>query len=149
MLRYRQRSDGNASGTEGTNGCQKGKGQGNRGIEILEGASCDAGMPAGHAGQLYPGPPGAPWAAIAAVNIAIREGSWIHTQSVPADFLSGVVYIVWADEKLPVLCAPWELAQEHLPALLSDQFDTLLVSETMERIIWFSGDGEKKLYSIA
>ena len=88
-------------------------------------------------------------AAIAAVNIAIREGSWIHTQSVPADFLSGVVYIVWADEKLPVLCAPWELAQQHLPVILSDQFDTLLVSETMERIIWFAVDGEKKLYSIA
>ena len=88
-------------------------------------------------------------AAIAAVNIAIREGSWIHTQYVPADFLSGVVYIVWADEKLPVLCAPWELAQEHLPVILSDQFDTLLVGETMERIIWFAEDGEKKLYSIA
>ena len=87
-------------------------------------------------------------AAIAVVNIALMEGAWEQAAAVPADFMEDAVFLVWNDEKLPVLKAPWDLAKENLPEITAVAEKTFLVAETLDRIVWF-GDGSLKLYSIA
>lgn len=87
-------------------------------------------------------------AAIAVVNIALMEGTWEATAAVPADFMEDAVFLVWNDEKLPVLKAPWDLAKENLPEITAVAEKTFLVAETLDRIVWFE-DGTVKLYSIA
>jgi hypothetical protein len=87
-------------------------------------------------------------AAIAVVNIALMEGTWETVETVPADFMEDAVFLVWNDEKLPVLKAPWDLAKENLPEITAVAEKTFLVAETLDRIVWFEG-GSMKLYSIA
>ena len=87
-------------------------------------------------------------AAIAVVNIALMEGAWETVESVPEDFMEDAVFLVWNDEKLPVLKAPWDLAKENLPEITGVAEKTFLVAETLDRIVWF-GDRTVKLYSIA
>ena len=87
-------------------------------------------------------------AAIAAVNIALMEGAWETVEIVPADFMEDAAFLVWNDEKLPVLKAPWDLAREYLPEITAVAEKTFLVAETLDRIVWFEG-GSMKLYSIA
>ena len=87
-------------------------------------------------------------AAIAAVNIALMENTWEEIQAVTKDFLGDTVFLIWNDEKLPVLKAPWDLAKENLPEITAVAEKTFLVAETLDRIVWF-GDGTVKLYSIA
>ena len=88
-------------------------------------------------------------AAIAAANIAIHEDIWKAVGELPRDFITGTVYIVWDDAKLPVLKAPWELVIENLEDVLRVNFITVLVAETMDRIVWIDSHGTIKLYSIA
>lgn len=88
-------------------------------------------------------------AAIAAANIAIHEDNWKAVGELPRDFITGTVYIVWDDAKLPVLKAPWELVIENLEDVLCVNFITVLVAETMDRIVWIDSHGTIKLYSIA
>ena len=87
-------------------------------------------------------------AAIAVVNIAFMEGAWETVESVPEGFMEDAVFLVWNDEKLPVLKAPWDLAKEDLPEITAVAEKTFLVAETLDRIVWF-GDATVKLYSIA
>lgn len=87
-------------------------------------------------------------AAIAVVNIALMEGPWETVESVPEDLPEDAVFLVWNDEKLPVLKAPWDLAKENLPKITAVAEKTFLVAETLDRIMWF-GDRTVKLYSIA
>ena len=87
-------------------------------------------------------------AAIAVVNIAFMEDTWTPAEAVPADFLANTVFMVWDDEKLPVLKAPWDLAAENLAAVTAVAPKTFLVSETLDRIVWFNGHGRIMLYSI-
>ena len=87
-------------------------------------------------------------AAIAVVNIALMEGAWETVEIVPADFMEDAVFLVWNDEKLPVLKAPWDLAKENLPEITAVAEKTFLVAQTLDRIVWF-GDRTVKLYSIA
>ena len=87
-------------------------------------------------------------AAIAVVNIALMEGAWETVDAVQADFMEGAVFLVWNDEKLPVLKAPWDMAKENLPEITAVAEKTFLVAETLDRIVRF-GDGSMKLYSIA
>ena len=87
-------------------------------------------------------------AAIAVGNIALMEGPWETGESVPEDFLEDAVFLVWNDEKLPVLKAPWDLAKENLPEITAVAEKTFLVAETLDRIVRFEG-GSMKLYSIS
>ena len=88
-------------------------------------------------------------AAIAVVNIALRDGSWTNAEQVPAAFFDDTVYLVWTDEKFPVLKAPWAVAIENLPQITAVTPECFLVSESLDRIIWFDGLVQIKLYSIA
>ena len=88
-------------------------------------------------------------AAIAVVNIALMEGVWETVETVPADFMEDAVFLVWNDEKLPVLKAPWDLARENLPEITAVAEKTFLVAETLDRIVWFDNDARIKIYSIA
>ena len=88
-------------------------------------------------------------AAIAVVNIAMREGSWTIAEQVPAGFFDDTIYLVWTDEKFPVLKAPWAVARENLPQITAVTPECFLVSESLDRIIWFDGLGRIKLDSIA
>lgn len=88
-------------------------------------------------------------AAIAVVNIALREGTWTSAEQVPEQFLPQTLYLVWDDEKIPVLKAPRDLTMENLSAVTAVAEKTFLVSETMDRIIWFDEHDQFKLYSIA
>ena len=87
-------------------------------------------------------------AAIAVVNIALMEGAWKTVDAFPADFMEDAVFLVWNDEKLPVLKAPWDLAKENLPEITAVAEKAFLVAETLDRIVRFE-DGSMKLYSIA
>ena len=62
--------------------------------------------------------------------------------------MEDTVFLVWDDEKLPVLKAPWDLAKENLPEITAVAEKTFLVAQTLDRIVWF-GDRTVKLYSIA
>ena len=88
-------------------------------------------------------------AAIAAVNIALMEGAWETVETVPADFMEDAAFLVWNDEKLPVLKAPWDLAKENLPEITAVAEKTFLVADTLDRIVWFDNDSRIKIYSIA
>lgn len=88
-------------------------------------------------------------AAIAVVNIAFRESTWTSAAQLPEDFLSQTLYIVWDNEKLPVLKAPRDLTMENLSAVTAVSEKTFLVAETMDRVIWFDDHNQIKLYSIA
>lgn len=90
-------------------------------------------------------------AVIAVVNIALREDHWTELEElidIPADFLTGTVYIVWDEAKLPVLKAPWDMAGENLTDIRAVAFETFLVSETMDRIIHFGDRGGIRLYDV-
>ena len=87
-------------------------------------------------------------AAIAVVNIAMQEDNWILADEIPADLLADTVFLVWDDEKLPVLKAPWVLVEENLTDVRAVADQTFLVSETLDRIIWFDRDGRIRLYSL-
>ena len=87
-------------------------------------------------------------AAIAAVNIALMEGAWETVEIVPADFMEDAAFLVWNDEKLPVLKAPWDLVKENLPEITAVAEKTFLVAQSLDRIVRFE-DGSMKLYSIA
>ena len=91
-------------------------------------------------------------AVVTAANIAIGEDNWTTVAElgdIPEDFLSGMVYIVWDEDTLPVPKAPWPLVSENLDHVLPVAANTLIVAETMDRIIWFNGHGRIMLYSIA
>ena len=88
-------------------------------------------------------------AAIAVVNIALMEGAWETVESVPEDFMEAAAFLVWNDEKLPVLKAPWDLAKENLPEITAVAEKTFLVADTLDRIVWFDNDSRIKIYSIA
>lgn len=97
-------------------------------------------------------PPEMQEAVITAANIAIREDVWTAAEEltgIPGDFFPGMVYIVWDEAHLPVLKAPWTIVEEHLYDVRCVSFDTFLVAETMDRIIWFDAHGRIMLYSIA
>ena len=85
-------------------------------------------------------------AAIAVVNIALRENIWTGTA---ADFSGETVYIVWNMETLPVLKTTWALAEENLSGLRAVAGDTFLVAETMDKVLWLDSHGNTKTYSIA
>ena len=87
-------------------------------------------------------------AAIAVVNIAMREGSWTITEQVPAGFFDDTIYLVWTDEKFPVLKAPWAVARENLPQITAVTPESFLVSESLDRIIFFGRDNRIEIYSI-
>ena len=88
-------------------------------------------------------------AVVSVVNIALLEDSWTETPGIPADFFGETLFLVWNNEKLPVLKAPFFLAEEKLSDIRAVSGETFLVAETMDRIIWFDGLGRIKLYSIA
>ncbi len=94
-------------------------------------------------------PPEMHEAVITAVNIALREDTWTEANEIPGDFLADSVYIVWNEAHLPVLKAPWGLVEQNLYAAQRVNSDTFLMADTMDRIVWFDGDGQIKLYSIA
>lgn len=88
-------------------------------------------------------------AAIAVVNIALREDHWTLVEEIPEDFLPEVVYLVWDNEKLPVLKAWWELAQSHLEDVTAVSGQTFLVAQTMDRIVHMDNCGCIRIYSVA
>lgn len=90
-------------------------------------------------------------AAVAAVNIALAENTWkklAELIDIPEDFMPEAVYLVWDDPKLPVLRAPWVLADKYLWDVRAVAERTFLVSETLDRIISFDENGCPMLYSI-
>ena len=87
-----------------------------------------------------------------AVNIALREDTWTtlaEISDIPEDFFDGILYIVWDEAHLPVLKAVGKLVDENLYDVRCVNHHTFLVTETLDRIIWFDGLGQIKLYSIA
>ena len=87
-----------------------------------------------------------------AVNIALREDTWTTLEEridIPEDFFEGMLYIIWDKATLPVLKAPGLMADENLHDVRSVAPQTFLMSETMDRILWFDGEGRIHLYSIA
>ena len=87
-----------------------------------------------------------------AVNIALREDIWTtlaEQSDIPEDFFDGILYIVWDEAHLPVLKAVGKLVDENLYDVRCVNHHTFLVAETLDRIIWFDGLGQIKLYSIA
>lgn len=88
-------------------------------------------------------------AAIAAVNIALRENTWTSADRIPADFLVGTVYIVWDDAQLPVFKADCGLVLEILEDVTAVAHETYLVSQTLDRIICCDHGDKCLLYSVA
>ena len=87
-----------------------------------------------------------------AVNIALREENWTTLEElidIPEDFFDGMLYIVWDEAHLPVLKAVGRLVDENLHDVRCVCHHTFLMTETMDRILWFDGLGRIKLYSIA
>ena len=87
-------------------------------------------------------------AAIAAVNIALQENTWIMAEKIPGDFLPQTVYIVWNDAQLPVFQAILQPVLEILDDVTAVAHETYLVSETMTRIVRCDNRGKCQLYSI-
>ena len=90
-------------------------------------------------------------AAVAAVNIALAENTWRILEEligIPEDFLPETVYLVWDDPKLPVLKAPWILADKYLSDIRLVADRCFLVSENLDRILSFDGEGKPMLYAI-
>ena len=91
-------------------------------------------------------------AAETAVNIALKEDTWITLEElndIPGDFYDGMLYIIWDEATLPVLRAIGKLVEENLYDVRCVNHHTFLVTETMDRILWFDGLGRIKWYSIA
>ena len=91
-------------------------------------------------------------AAETAVNIALREDTWTTLEElidIPEDFFDGMLYIIWDEATLPVLKAVGRLVDENLHDVRCVNHHTFLVTETMDRIVWFDGHGRIKWYSIA
>ena len=91
-------------------------------------------------------------AAETAVNIALKEDTWITLEElndIPGDFYDGMLYIIWDEATLPVLKAVGRLVDENLYDVRCVNHHTFLVTETMDRILWFDGLGRIKWYSIA
>ena len=91
-------------------------------------------------------------AAETAVNIALREDTWTTLEElidIPGDFFDGMLYIIWDEATLPVLRAIGKLVEENLYDVRCVNHHTFLVTETMDRILWFDGLGRIKWYSIA
>ena len=91
-------------------------------------------------------------AAETAVNIALREDTWTtlgELTDIPEDFFDGMLYIVWDEATHPVLKAVGKLVDENLYDVRCVNHHTFLVTETMDRILWFDGPGRINLYSIA
>ena len=91
-------------------------------------------------------------AVVAAVNIALRENCWTEWKDrsgLSKLFSEEPVYLLWDDESLPALMTPWASAVENLTTVLAVARQTFLVSQTMDRIIWFDMDGRVKSYVIA
>ena len=91
-------------------------------------------------------------AAETAVNIALREDTWItlaELREIPEDFFDGMLYIIWDEATLPVLKAMGKSVAENLYDVRCVNHHTFLVTETMDRILWFDGPGQIKWYSIA
>lgn len=87
-----------------------------------------------------------------AVNIALQEDTWTtlaEQSNIPEDFFDGMLYIVWDEAHLPVLKAVGKLVDKNLYDVCCVNHHTFLMTETMDRIIWFDGLGQIKLYSIA
>ena len=84
----------------------------------------------------------------AAVAIALTEDSWSEAAEIPADFLGDRCYIFWNDPTLPVLLCHSPEVLASLPQVCAVSKETFLISETMDRIIYFKDNGHK-LYSIA
>ena len=90
-------------------------------------------------------------AAVAAVNIALSENCWQTLEElidIPEDFMPETVYIVWDDPKLPVLRAPWVLADKYLWDVRAVANRSFLVSEALDQIISFDVEGRLMLYSV-
>ena len=94
-------------------------------------------------------PAGMHEAALAAVNIALAEGCWSSANGFPDDLHAETVFIVWDNERIPVLKAPLALVRQNLVAVTAVSARTFLVAETMDQILWFGADGGIRLYSIA
>jgi len=97
-------------------------------------------------------PPEMHEAVITATNIALGEDIWTPLEELsdlPGDFFPEMVYIVWDEAHLPTLKAPWVLVKEYFWDIEAVSFDTFLVSETMDRILWYDAHGRIRLYSIA
>ena len=87
-------------------------------------------------------------AAIAAVNIALRENTWIQAGKIPVNFLPQSVYIVWDAAQLPVFQAILAPVLEIMDDVTAVAPETYLVSETMTRIVRCDHWGKCQLYSI-
>lgn len=87
-------------------------------------------------------------AAIAAVNIALRENTWTSAERIPVDFLPQSVYIVWDDAQLPVFQAILQPVLDILDDVTAVAPETYLVSETMTRIVRCDHLDKCLLYSI-
>lgn len=87
-------------------------------------------------------------AVITAVNIAIREGTWAELSAASEDLFGGMVYLVWGEATLPVLWAPWAVAVENLKWIRIVDPDAFIVSETMDKILWFSAHDRISFYNI-
>ena len=90
-------------------------------------------------------------AAVAAVNIALAEDRWQTLQElidIPEDFLPEQIFLVWDDPKLPVLKAPWILADRYLTDVRAVANRSFLVSENLDRILSFDDEGRPILYDV-
>lgn len=87
-------------------------------------------------------------AAITAVNIAIREGTWAEFSEVSEDLFGGTVYLVWGEATLPVLSAPWAVTAENLKWIRIVDRDAFIVAESMDKILWFSANDRISFYNI-
>ena len=90
-------------------------------------------------------------AAVAAVNIALAEDRWATLEElidIPEDFLPEQIFLVWDDPKLPVLKAPWILADRYLTDVRAVANRSFLVSENLDRILSFDDEGRPILYDV-
>ena len=87
-------------------------------------------------------------AVAAVVNIALTEDNWSSSASIPVNFLTQTVYVVWDDPLLPVLTADRALVLENLSHVTTVTENVFLVSQTMDRAVHLSS-GALRLYSVA
>ena len=85
----------------------------------------------------------------AVVFLANTEGPWTQADAVPADFLTGDVFILWDEMTLPVLHCNGGHALEHIDDVTAVAFGTWFVSETLDRLVHFGPHGKIRLYSNA
>lgn len=84
----------------------------------------------------------------AVVAIARTEDSWTAVDTVPPEFLTGECFVLWDRDGLPVLHCAAAPALQQLGFLSAAARDTFLVSEGLDRIVWYDAHGEIRLYSI-